>query len=572
MSAGQDVWMRCRDGTRLLARLWSPAGEGPWPVLLMRQPYGRAIASTVTYAHPAWYASHGFLVVVQDVRGRGDSEGHFGGFAQEASDGADAVRWARRLPGSNGRLGTYGFSYQGVSQVLIGAGEAMAENAPAGDGAGDRGAGPADGAQPDPPLDPLLDPLPDCLAPAMAGLDERLHWACDGGGGAHSWALGVGWALQLAAEGCRRRGDDAGWREIRGSLGSGRWLEEGPALLERLDPEGMGAGWLRLNPAQPGPWRRHRPAAALLRRPMLLIGGWHDPQLRGVLDLWRTARAAGGRPLLRLGAWTHLDWNGGVDALQLAFFRHQLMDEPWREPELAVEWEGSGGRAGGWRAVQPTWLEQAAAGAGWRLASGGLAAVRADEGRLLPGPPAAAGASGEAAAVVFVHDPWRPVPGRGGHLGLEPGPVERGDLDRRADVACFSGDPCPQPLELRGTPRLRLRAWCDQEGFDLCAALSLVSADGTRVRQLSSGTGRWLGADAGRPALRRLELQPLAARLEPGEHLRLSLAGAAWPQVAVNPGDGSPPAGGSGPGHRPITITLDPVGSHLWLDPLIGAN
>ena len=72
--------MECRDGIKLVSRVWQPAGQGPLPVLLMRQPYGRAIASTVTYAHPSWYAAHGFLVVVQDVRGQGASQGKFQGF------------------------------------------------------------------------------------------------------------------------------------------------------------------------------------------------------------------------------------------------------------------------------------------------------------------------------------------------------------------------------------------------------------------------------------------------------------------------------------------------------------
>ena len=59
------------DGVVLKSRLWHPSRGGPWPALLMRQPYGSRIASTVTYAHPHWWASHGFLVVVQDVRGQG---------------------------------------------------------------------------------------------------------------------------------------------------------------------------------------------------------------------------------------------------------------------------------------------------------------------------------------------------------------------------------------------------------------------------------------------------------------------------------------------------------------------
>lgn len=66
-----DASLITRDGTELVSRVWRPRGSGPWPALLMRQPYGRAIASTVTLPHPDWWCSHGFLVVVQDVRGQG---------------------------------------------------------------------------------------------------------------------------------------------------------------------------------------------------------------------------------------------------------------------------------------------------------------------------------------------------------------------------------------------------------------------------------------------------------------------------------------------------------------------
>ena len=114
----RDGQVAMADGCSLAHRLWHPAGDGPWPVLLMRQPYGRAIASTVTYAHPRWYASHGFAVLVQDVRGRGDSSGHFGGFAQEAADGDRTLLWLRQQPWCNGRIGTYGFSYQGLCVKL----------------------------------------------------------------------------------------------------------------------------------------------------------------------------------------------------------------------------------------------------------------------------------------------------------------------------------------------------------------------------------------------------------------------------------------------------------------------
>ena len=555
MVRARDATLQMVDGVRLVSRVWQPDGGGPWPVLVMRQPYGRAIASTVTYAHPSWYAGHGFLVVVQDVRGRGGSEGDFGGFAQEAADGAATIRWARALAGSSGRVGTYGFSYQGLTQLLNTGDEANAE------------------ASEDDPS------LPDCLAPAMCGLDERLHWASEGG--AHWWALGLGWALQLAAEGCRRRGDGAGWHEIRRSLQHGDFLDEGLALLERHDPGGMGLAWLRRDPAVAEGWAVHPVAPALLRRPLLLIGGWHDPHLGGVLDLWQRARSAGGDPRLVIGAWSHLDWRGGLDRELLAFFRRHLQDPLPHQGQEEPAALGAAAPApirlqcaatATWHRLRPAAAASpaAVAAAGWSLHSTGLAAIRCDEGELRPLDAPAGGPAGS--TVVIVHDPWRPVPGRGGHLGPEPGPVERADLDRRGDVACFSTAPLEEALWLLGIFRLRLRVSADQPSFDLCAALSEVSPDGSAVRQLSTGLARFGPTTPAGEGPCTVALQPLATLVQAGQRLRLSLAAAAWPQIAVNPGDGSLPAGGSGSGHRVISLTLELEGAHLGLEPLIRAN
>jgi putative CocE/NonD family hydrolase len=538
---GRDTWMRCRDGTRLLSRIWQPAGDGPWPVLLMRQPYGRAIASTPVLAHPGWFASHGFLVVVQDVRGQGESEGEFGGFSQEASDTSDTVRWARQLPGSNGRLGSYGFSYQGFSQLVS-------------DGGGDA--------------------LPDCLAVAMAGLDERLHWASSGG--AHWWALGLGWGLQLAALRCRRHGDQQGWQAIRSSLSSGRFLEEGIGLLERHDPDGMALTWLRQDPASGEPWIHHQPAPALWQRPLLLLGGWHDPHLEGVLDLWRRARLGDGAPLLRIGAWSHLNWGEGADQLHLDFFRAHLQPPASAQGANAaadpapvlLQWERSGPwhppgavLAGPTSSPHP-WPQQ------WWLSCDGQATAEGGGLRSGDGSQPAGGAPIQ----WLVHDPWRPVPGRGGHLDLNPGPCERSDLDERRDVACFSSEPLEWPLEAPVVrPRLRLRVSADQPGFDLCAALSTVGADG-RVLQLAVGMARHRGEGCRESRWRQVDLQPLALRLRPGERLRLSLSAAAWPQIAVNPGNGQPPTGGSGMAHRVISLRLELDQACLEFQPALDAG
>ena len=110
--------MYTRDGVRLDADVYRPNAEGPFPVLLMRQPYGRAIASTIVYAHPCWYAAHGYIVVIQDVRGRGSSEGTFTLFENEVADGEDTLKWAAELPGCDGQIGMYGFSYQGMNPAI----------------------------------------------------------------------------------------------------------------------------------------------------------------------------------------------------------------------------------------------------------------------------------------------------------------------------------------------------------------------------------------------------------------------------------------------------------------------
>lgn len=518
-----DQSLTCSDGITLIARVWQPAAPGTWPVLLMRQPYGRAIASTPTYAHPSWYAAAGYVVVVQDVRGSGDSGGCFGGFAQEARDSAETVLWARQLPASNGRLGTYGFSYQGLTQLL----------------------------NHDPQGRP--EALPDVLAPAMCGIDERLHWCSSGG--AHWWALSLAWGLQLAALQCRRRGDRQAWMAIRHSLRSGAFLEEGLALLELHDPSNMVLGWLRRDPAVAQGWIEHRVDPALWRRPMLLIGGWHDPQLEGVLDLYRRALGAGGSPALRIGAWTHLDWQGGLDRTQLAFFDHHLKQgPPASAPGVLLQ-----------DVVSRHWLAQSplhGGGQRWELGSAGLAAIDPAEGTLN-----SAGGNG---VVSLVHDPWRALPARGGHLGLDAGVVAREDLDARSDVACFTTAGLSEPLTLCGRPVLELATEADQPAFDLCVALSCLGPDG-QVKQLSTGVLRCAAPGGEALTARTVSLQPVLAELAPGDRLRLAIGLSAWPQIAVNPGTGGE-AGPVGADHRVITLALHLRGASLCIHPMVGPN
>ncbi len=112
----KNVAAEMRDGTVLMADVYRPAEVGEYPVLLTRLPYGKDLPRDATYFDPIKAAQAGYLVVVQDVRGRYASEGDFTPFVKEFEDGHDTVEWAARLPGSNGEVGMYGLSYYGKTQ------------------------------------------------------------------------------------------------------------------------------------------------------------------------------------------------------------------------------------------------------------------------------------------------------------------------------------------------------------------------------------------------------------------------------------------------------------------------
>ena len=115
----KNVPAEMRDGVTLMADVYRPAGReasGEYPVLLTRQPYGKDLPVATNYLNPIKAAQAGYIVVVQDVRGRYASEGEWEPSVNEFEDGYDSVEWAARLPGSNGSVGMYGASYFGMTQ------------------------------------------------------------------------------------------------------------------------------------------------------------------------------------------------------------------------------------------------------------------------------------------------------------------------------------------------------------------------------------------------------------------------------------------------------------------------
>jgi len=540
--------MLTRDGVRLDADIYRPDMTGEYPVLLMRQPYGRAIASTVVYAHPVWYAEQGYIVVIQDVRGRGTSEGEFRLFASEVDDGVDTLDWVLRLPGSSGDVGMYGFSYQGMTQLYAASGYPEALKT---------------------------------ICPAMLATDLYKDWAYEGG--AFCLQMNLAWAIQLEAESARLKGDETAYRKlVRASrhLPLHDEIPASPEILKTLAPESFYHDWLHNSDYYPdGYWPTLTPNLDDVDLPMLHIGGWFDTYLRGTVHFYREMSDRSEYPqYLIVGPWAHLPWGrrvGGadygplaaspIDELQIRWFDYFLKGiDTGILAEKPVTLFEMGSNC--WREFD-TWPERSTQS--YLLTSTGLAAVREDAGLLLPedegdGRESPNGSQnriyqnisvstsveleemaemeGEEEVLPdvidwLVHDPWRPVPALGGHAAFPAGSFDRAALDCRSDILTYTSDTLDEDLHLAGEGFVEIYCRADTPSFDLCAVLSEVRSDGG-VWNFTQG---YIRIDGGEMPV-KIRLQPTCIRIPKSHQIRLSLSAACFPAHPVNPGTGQAPS------------------------------
>jgi len=514
--------VRCTlsDGVTLVSDHYYPATEGgPWPTILMRQPYGRDIASTVVYAHPVWFARHGYHVVIQDVRGRGDSEGKFYAFRHEGRDGAETIAWLRHHPACNGRIGMYGFSYQGSTQLL-----AAAEN-PEG----------------------LV-----CIAPHMTAADLYHGWFYHQG--ALRLASTLGWGVQMLREDARRRGLretndrlEQAWSNIRGQAGFVPYAQH-PAITDSALP------------SYARDWMTHREADDFWSEldistrydkilvPALHISGWFDTYLEGSIAGYVALREQAGSAFARenqyllAGPWVHIPWGDRVgdvnlgpaanldtDALLLRWFNHWLKDseEFAHEPRIRHFVLG----ANTWQSAEE-WPQDASLA--MYLHSKGNANSRKGDGALNDTAP-----SEDEPRDVFNYDPEVPVMAPGGPLAMS-GPLDQAGLEMGNNLLAYTSLPVTEPLQIFGHPRVTLYAATSAASVDFTAKLVRVLPSG-RAEFVSIGIARssWLFREKGYEAdtIQRWEftLEPTSVVIGVGESVRLEIASSAFPLYDRNP-------------------------------------
>ncbi len=520
----REVSFRLSDGTRLVSDHYYPAGDGPWPTLLMRQPYGRAIASTVVYAHPIRFARQGYHVVIQDVRGRGGSEGDFYPFRHEGRDGAETIAWLRTHAACNGRIGMYGFSYHGATQLL-----AAAE-------------------QPEGLA---------CIAPHMTAADLYHGWFYHHG--ALRLCASLAWGIQLLREDARRRNLreassrlEAAWTSVRAQAVQVPYVEH-PAIADPALPSYV-RDWF--DHREPGEYWSALDISGLIDRiqvPALHIAGWYDTYLEGSIAGYLALRKGAGTELARenqylfVGPWVHLPWgdrvgdanlgeaaNLNTDEILLRWFNHWLKDTAEFSLDARVRYFRLG--INNWRGTHdwnedslPLYLHSAG-GANSRKGNGQLSLAAPDSNQPRD---------------VFVYDPEVPVLAPGGPQALT-GPFDQAVLEMGNNLLVYTSEPVQQPTEVFGQPCVKLFAATSAAHADLVAKLVRVTAAGD-AEFLCIGIARssWLFREKGYAAdtIQEWEftLEPIAFVLVPGECLRLEIASSAFPLYDRNPSTDVPP-------------------------------
>jgi uncharacterized protein len=528
----KNVEARMRDGVILRGDVYRPDAADRLPALIERTPYSKNPGADDGAFRRL--AAAGFVVIVQDTRGRYTSDGvarpH-----DEGEDGYDTIEWAAQLPYVNGRVGTFGGSYSATTQLLAAA---------------------------------LAPPHLAAMFPSSS-YNSRYDMVFQGGAfylsDGLSWNLGQGvdvrrrqrephadrdHAIGLTAAERRRLDDEWMWQVPLKAVDALEIQRVAPGYFDMLAHPSYDAYWERFDVEA-----RHREFDV----PGFHVAGWYDTLLNGTIRNFaglrshaRTARAREGQRLL-IGPWTHarptlastrigdVDFGpaAGFDLEQLRsdWFRYWLKDEPSGVMSRApVRLFVMGANA--WRDEQE-WPLARAVPTPYFLDSGGAANTLDGDGHLSGTPPPIGRPDR------FTYDPKQPVPteARGGYSRT---PSDRRAVERRRDVLVYTTPPLTSPIEVTGPVELRLWAASSASDTDFTATLVDVLPDGT-ARMLTDGILRaryrrgkttpvLLTPD--RPEELTIDVGATSNLFGVGHRIRLEISSSNFPRFDRNPNTG----------------------------------
>jgi putative CocE/NonD family hydrolase len=514
----ENIWVPLREGIRLAARVWLPedSERHPVPAVLEYIPYRKrdmtALRDTATHGY---IAGHGYACIRLDARGIGDSEGIYGDqfAAQYVDDALEAIAWLAEQPWCDGEVAMFGLSWGGAIALETAARRPLA-------------------------LKTIV---------CSAGIDDRYALRYPGGALATATVSGIVAQMSYAT------------RPPDPDIVGPRWREMWMARLGAAAP--TGEAWLR-HKARNAAWRADSISDDYRRIacPTLLSAGWADPAF--ATAMLRTLDRLECPRLGIFGPWAHryphlaipgpaIDYLGET----LRWLDHWLKGRDtglMREPRLRAFLPSDftvaqrpGERAGRWIAAEE-WPAAGNEPQRYWFGRGTLSATPQPDFRAdLPSALLTASGAGE----------FMPL------FGSDRSPELPGD-QRMEDASSlvFDSPPIDAPLELLGTPLVRLALETDSTAGQVVVRLCEVTPDGTSRRLSWGARNLALSDDLSGPRAsggesRRIVLEvPLFAMAETlaiGNRLRVALSTSYWPLIW--------------PSATPARITLDTGGSLLSL-------
>lgn len=534
------------DGVILRSVVYRPEAEAGqrFPVLLTRTPYGQEGAGAPGYFNPVEVASSGYMVVVQDCRGRFSSEGSFSPSSFEVDDGFRSVEWAASLPQSDGQVAMWGRSYFAETQWRA------ALNRPR-----------------------SLKALALGVSAGGNANNGSLYR-----GGAVEFGSRFGWGhmtslheiqRKLSGKPASQESDMEVWRTAEAQLSAGTLLDKLPmaklsavagdfARREIIPSLAEGPGATAANT-----WDEATNEPVDL--PTLHVGGWFDIFLPSTLEqyqqqLGRSRYIEGINPRLVIGPWSHSNFSGlfpdkafgllasaatlgsgkSIQSLHVAWFDAVLKSQPTALegfPPVLLYLMG----ANEWRGFKELPTPQTTRS--WYLA---------EDGKLLDSPQGSG-------TNEYDYDPLDPVPTQGGATMLPgayfPGPANQQGIESRPDVITFTSDEFSEAEILFGTVKATLYVQSSAPDTDFIARLCVVNPAGIS-HLLVDGITRasWRGSidEEGKFSsnIPRSPLDPqtvyeitvglwsTAYEVQPGDRLRLQITSSCHPRWDRNPNTG----------------------------------
>jgi len=495
-----DVPMKTRDGVKLYADIYRPKSSTneKLPVILMRTPYDKNVSWAVSPVFKM--VPRGYVVIIQDVRGRYTSEGEWYPFRHEQADGYDTVEWAASLPYSNGKVGMIGASYVGATQMQAAI------------------------AQP---------PHLAGIAPNVTASNYHDGWTYQGG--AFEQWFDQNWTSQLAGNTLARlteQNTDARVGVPTLPLENYPVFNFGqlPAdaqLTAAIAPYYL--DWLA-HPDYDEYWKQWSVEEnfSKISVPMLQVGGWYDIFLAGTLrnymggkhgstEAARTQQhllveigghAGFGRRIGDVDFGPHALENGYTDVildwydyLLKGIKNHYATDKPVTVFTMGVNEYRQ----------EDDWPPPQAQSVKYFLHSGGKANSLRGNGSLSMSAPKSEPSD------VYIYDPSNPAPTIGGPLccdqeHMEPGPRDQRAVENRDDVLVYSIGPLASDMEVTGPVTATLYVKSSAVDTDFTAKLVDVAPDGF-AKDLAEGILR----------MRYRDTQEHANLMNPGQIYEISI-------------------------------------------------